>query len=169
MLQDVCKDKYGGDYEEKEEEAWIKFSNAVANRKDGIVKEGKVKVAKATGGGETSKSFGKTTSKVLSDDEAAVLSGREDGMTKDRMKRNLNLARGNGVLGESDWLKKQREEKKRLVGKELKINLNPAPKLSPSETCFLIIDVETTGLSRKSARIIQLAAKVLGSSDPEDR
>jgi hypothetical protein len=177
MLQDVCKDTYGENGEGEEDKAWIKFSSAIANRKDGIVKEGRVKIIKESGeGGEKSKSFGRTT-KVLSDDEAAILSGREDGTTKERMKRNLNLARGNGVLGDSDWLQKQREEKKRAavkggtgpVVKELKINIKPAPKLSPSETCFLIIDVETTGLSKKTARIIQLAAKVLGSSDPEDR
>ena len=128
---------------------------------DGIVKDS----PRGPRGNKSSKvkmrsSFGKLTTKALSDRDAAQLSGRIDIATKERMKKNLNLARGNGIL--------PNDAAQASTLRKLSVGAFVPPNLEGREAVLVVIDVETTGLSRHSSRIIQLAAKVLGSVKPED-
>ncbi|GMH70374.1 hypothetical protein TrLO_g11143 [Triparma laevis f. longispina] len=92
--------------------------------------------------------------KILHDSEALELSGRERAADKARLKKNRDLAEGNGIIKPPNPRKIQPRKK--------------FPNLSIDSTCFVCLDVETTGLSRRSSHIIQIAAKMLHSSDPRD-
>ncbi|GMH97560.1 hypothetical protein TrST_g6733 [Triparma strigata] len=97
---------------------------------------------------------GRGAGRVLDDEEALELSGRERATDKARLKKNLDLASGNGIIKPPN--PRRIEPRKKF------------PNLSSSSTCFVCLDVETTGLSRRSSYIIQIAAKMLHSSDARD-